>query len=539
MEPGLGFDEALRRVGGHHLFQYKAVLATGLISLHASLFIVSLPFLLETPPLLCDHSGTLVPCEESEACGSKFIIDPKMPRTITKDWNLVCENKFYTWFIPLIFIGSLSAGILIWGKVAERFGRSTALIWGTILSCLCEFVLFCSASPWFFSTTLLVLAISISTSVVFPFVYLVEVVDPPYRPLFFLYNSLVLLGGLFVVPNVSYSIREWRALVIASLVVPVVCFPLFLKALEETPRFLAFNQSRYIQARDVFKKIAETNSKTMFEEQLEGEVLNEYDQASINRSDRSSIMDHTVDLSGGVVAEDPREREEDLERGQKCSYFDLVRFSSLRCRTFTNVFTWICLGLAFEEITSIELSFETYYWYSIVIGAGSALALVLFSSLSFFIGTKKSGMINAALCLVLVVVCSLEVSEELKLYLKVVCKVSVFPLVTSKLLMTVEHFPTPVRALGTSLCLFLGMKVLIVCGLIRSYVSQEVLIQSCVGLVGAISLSFLYPASRTKLLDDVVEEIATNTGNFGNASSPKNNQRQNRGSSYQNFSEEI
>ena len=83
---------------------------------------------------LADNSGSL----EIEACSSGYIFDKSVfTRTVTTDFELVCENAYIESTISSIFFAGLFFGVFIFGPITDKIGRTKASV---IASVCCFFV---------------------------------------------------------------------------------------------------------------------------------------------------------------------------------------------------------------------------------------------------------------------------------------------------------------------------------------------------------------------------------------------------------------
>jgi MFS family permease len=243
------------------------------------------------------------------------------------------------------FLISLLFGTLAMAKLTERFGRINILRWASALATLGEFLILAAGDAWYFLSFLIFFTLFTPAMLLIPLVYLSELTSGHSRSL----SLMVLLScaslGYLPAYFLIFYYFSWRPLVMASMACGFFCF-LFSWTLVESPRYLAVIRARYHKARVAFEYIAATNKQAMFEDQLQGEILNEYSETvrKPQAGDISELRDLSVSelrdiseirddigreaiapfeyLGGAANAVD---REDNLDRGLKMSFVDLVK----------------------------------------------------------------------------------------------------------------------------------------------------------------------------------------------------------------------
>lgn len=84
-------------------------------------------------------------------------------------WNLVCDNAWLKTFSESLFMMGDIPGSVICGALSDRYGRKTALLWGSIM----QFILasLVVVSPNFSAFTVLRVLVGATTSSLFLVVY--------------------------------------------------------------------------------------------------------------------------------------------------------------------------------------------------------------------------------------------------------------------------------------------------------------------------------------------------------------------------------
>ncbi|CBY35139.1 unnamed protein product [Oikopleura dioica] len=202
---------------------------------------------------LADNSGSL----EIEACSSGYIFDKSVfTRTVTTDFELVCENAYIESTISSIFFAGLFFGVFIFGPITDKIGRTKA-------SVIASFLNFERMISGFFS-------ISAGTGT---FVYTMEVIGPKYRTWFGCMTQGIFAVGYALLSLVGYLLKDWQDQMIVLTLAPLFVIPIFLYLPYSTAWI--YSQKQYKDARENVKLIGkkyaiETDEK--FLDELENSV---------------------------------------------------------------------------------------------------------------------------------------------------------------------------------------------------------------------------------------------------------------------------
>lgn len=411
---------------------------------------------------------------------------------------------------------------MLYAKAGEVLGRKKALLWGLVTSCLCEFVLFCSASAYFFSATMVVLGASLPGAILFPPLLLTEMMDSSHRDSFYFYLQTFACLGSVTSACISYVMFSWRPIVLGSMAAGLLAIVL-LQRVKESPRYYAANLSRYQKARAVFQRMAETNRESMFDGTLVGEQMNEYNETNGRVEEKSEIPDQTADKSeileqsvqpahDYLGADSANDREKDLERGQRCGFVHLCIYRSCRGKTLRMLIACGIAGVAGGAGVAGIGSFSENLYFDVGARTAAVLAMVVVCGLQTALCGRKctalvfmlavaalSGVISAASFIPLQyvpVAYALLTLAGAGLWL-VLC------------LWTLELVPTPVRSLVAGLVLsaaVLGSAVFPTLGA----VPKGYMMVAAAAVVGLCMLAGL-PETKTKYLQDFIEELIVST----------------------------
>ena len=339
MNPGIiSLDEALTKVGGRHRAQMYAFLACMCAVLHSASFLMSLPLLIFTPSVLCeDSSDSVQGCSLAQACasGHNFVFAANEERSAVFEWRLVCEQAMYEDLIALACMMGVVLGCILTGQLGDSLGRQKSLFWLLLCSCVCQFVLYCSASALFFTVVIFFAGLFLPGPATLAAILVCELTDKRARGPFLTLLCMSWVLGTAASYGVSFYFLAWRPFLVLSVSCGLLFFPLY-PLLVESPRFLAVNWGWYLKARATLQLIATRNKREMFPEKLQGEHLNEYDETGATHladdKKRHKSEESKSQPVGEYIgsAQNAEEREKELMRGQHCSYVDLIRLKVLR-----------------------------------------------------------------------------------------------------------------------------------------------------------------------------------------------------------------
>ncbi len=461
----ISLDEALIKVGGRHRAQIVTLLACACSVMHTASFLMSLPLLILTPSVLCEEGPDSVHyCPLTQACasGQKFVFAANEERSAVFEWRLVCEQALYENLIPLSCLAGAILGCILTGQLGDSLGRRRILFWLLLCSCICQFVLYCSASAPFFTVVIFFVGLFLPAPITLAAILVCELTDKRARGPFLTLLCMCWTLGTAATYSVSFYFLAWRPFLILSVGCGLLFFPLY-PLLVESPRFLAANWGWYMKAKATLQIIATRNKREMFKEKLQGEKLNEYDETGGTRLAEDKKKNKSEDSksmpAGEYIgsAQNAEEREKELMRGQHCSYVDLIRLKTLRKDIARLALLTAVTALDLSEaLAPIEGSvMERYLQWAVALAVEFA-ALLLVCVTSNFAG-KKLLLRVAFLSLVCVGLSRLALPEiEEARYAQLGYQAACTVAVSTVVQLSIEIPPTPARALFICALLSLG-----------------------------------------------------------------------------------
>nr|XP_049691681.1 carcinine transporter isoform X2 [Helicoverpa armigera] len=260
--------------------------------------------------------------------------------SVVIDFDLVCEYDVYpTLGLVALNIGG-PVGVYTFGLLNDRIGRkksfflclSTLLLGSLMTAYAHEF--------WFWTLARVIVGLTIPAVYQIPFIISLELAGPNYRSFVTVMTCIFYTLGLILLSAVTYLLRDWRSLALATSV-PFFFYYLYWFVLPESPRWLLMRE-RLEEANNVLKTIARVNGKELPEEytnKLQKQVIEQKERGVTEAKSGSSnlvlplVVMGAVSVVGGLSAlrlpetlhtSLPQTAEEGEEFGKDWSYADCM-----------------------------------------------------------------------------------------------------------------------------------------------------------------------------------------------------------------------
>lgn len=181
--------------------------------------------------------------------------------TLVTEHNLVCDQRWWSTFCMAAFnVGSL-CGTVIWGSVADRWGRRTAFFW--LLSIAVVFATCSAFSSSYVVYTVFRTLIGFTYPAIFqvPFIIVVELIGPANRTFVGIMTCLFVGIAEMCLAVLAYLLRNWFHLALATSL-PFGMFFLYWWILPESPRWL-LSKERIHEAEVIIQRAARINRRQL------------------------------------------------------------------------------------------------------------------------------------------------------------------------------------------------------------------------------------------------------------------------------------
>ncbi|XP_050453891.1 organic cation transporter protein-like isoform X2 [Cataglyphis hispanica] len=348
-------------------------------------------------------NGTLAKCTEWEYDRRIF------PETIISQWNLVCDRTHYANIQQSILMFGVLLGNIIFGSLADRYGRKKPLMISIVLQLLSG--IGCAIVPWFQVLLLMKLLSALATggTMVTSYVICMEIVGTKWRAAITVLYQIPFSLGHMSLAGLAFWFRHWQRLQIA-ITLPSIILLSYWWIVPESPRWLlAMGKQR--EACKVLQRAANINK---VENVDVPEIIRKH---CLHQNLKKSALDY------------------------KPSFLDLFRTPNMRVKSLSIFFNWIVCGMVSG---AIQVPGNFVAWWAMN-KLGRRITLIC------------SNSITGLACLLLIFVS--HDMAWLRLLLACLGIVGMSVSFTTVYLFSGELFPTVVRNIGvgaSSMCARVG-----------------------------------------------------------------------------------
>ncbi|KAL0112549.1 hypothetical protein PUN28_012100 [Cardiocondyla obscurior] len=373
---------------------------------------------------MANLNDTLVKCTAWEYDRKIF------PETITSQWNLVCDRTHYANIQQSILMFGVLLGNIIFGSLADRYGRKMPLMVSVVLQLLSG--IGCAVVPWFYALLLMKLLSALATggTMVTSYVICMEIVGTKWRAAITVLYQIPFSLGHMSLAGLAFWFRHWQQLQIA-ITLPSIVLLSYWWIVPESPRWL-LAMGKQKEACEILQKGGEMNKVENVDVR---EVVRKH---CLHQDLKKSTLDY------------------------KASFFDLVRTPNMRVKSLSIFFNWVVCGMGLFGISQYigQVGGDIFINFA-VSGAiqipGNFVAWWAMNTLGRRITLICSNSISGVACLFLIIVSNNM--AWLRLLLACLGIVGMSVSFTTVYLFSGELFPTVVRNIGigaSSMCARIG-----------------------------------------------------------------------------------
>ncbi|RUS91076.1 hypothetical protein EGW08_001204 [Elysia chlorotica] len=361
---------------------------------------------------VCSVNGTK--CTDFMFHGSK--------RTVTSEWNLVCDLRWLKATIISIQMSGVVLGAIVGGLCGDHFGRKKTIYGAVLLHIIFNIIAAFSVSWQMFAVMRFFIGITMGAAMVIVIPYPTEFLPTRWRHVIPLTPCWTL--GVMLFAGTAAWLEDWSHLQLTSAALATLAFAGSLY-MPESPRWLA-TQGRLEESHDALLQVARANGKCLPD--LAKEVIKK-------------------------IADDKRE----MDKDKKYTYLDLFKGRENSKMTIIFSFQWFVLAFIYYGISFAVTSFAGNLYLNIFIMNLIQLPIYF---ITFYILGRVSRRVTCVIftaiimCLNLVcVVLHLTARDEVRsLGISVVCTVTYLVTVgcwSVSQAWVVESYPTVSRSLGS------------------------------------------------------------------------------------------
>lgn len=187
--------------------------------------------------------------------------------TIVTQFYLVCDSAWLRSTSKTLYFFGRLLGAVVFGQLSDIFGRRPMFFAGLLMLLIVGCVAAASPSMFVFIPFYILQGAAQTGLFLVAYTMCTELVGPSYRVLAgFLIQGFYSIGYM-ALSGVAYLIYDWRYIEVA-ITLPVVLFAAYLCILPESIRWL-LSKGREEEAKEIIKKVAETNKVSITEDMLE------------------------------------------------------------------------------------------------------------------------------------------------------------------------------------------------------------------------------------------------------------------------------
>jgi len=329
-----------------------------------------------------DHPNT---SWEVTACQHGWSYDRSEYRnTLVTELDLVCE---YSWWphtsTSLFYVGSL-LGNIIFGNIADRFGRRTAFFMLLFMATFLGVAIAFAPNYTVFTILRSINGLTFPALFQIPFILCQEVMGPAYRTAAGMMLCMFFAVALMILAGLSYLFNSWFQLACVTSF-PFISLFSYWFFVPESPRWL-LSTGRIDEAEVVVQKIAKWNKKD-----IPANFIHQMAQKAAQES-RESANANTANLSDTMTANTGEDGEKcgltmsheaDREKTTHVSIFTMLKWGTAYPTSRRNflliTFNWVANALVYNGLS----------YYSANLNVSSHLGFFISSAVevpSYFLG---------------------------------------------------------------------------------------------------------------------------------------------------------
>ncbi|XP_055911752.1 solute carrier family 22 member 13-like [Eupeodes corollae] len=223
-----------------------------------SMYAVNFTEMLAKGIKVADPSWPVVPCQQ----GWSYDFTEVPYETVATEQNWVCDQAALPTYAQSIFFVGAIVGGLLFGWIADRFGRIPALIGCNLIGFAAGVGTAFAGNFWQFALLRFLVGFAFDNCFTMMYILVLEYVGPKWRT--FVANMSIALfftGAACALPWIAYFLADWRLLAIVTSA-PLVLAVLTPFLVPESARWLV-SQGRFEESITILKKLERVNGKKL------------------------------------------------------------------------------------------------------------------------------------------------------------------------------------------------------------------------------------------------------------------------------------
>lgn len=436
--------------------------------------------------------------------------------SVAAEWKLSDEKQAL--ITAVVFTGSLLGSSIIWGPIADLYGRRVSFIVGTTLVSLCA--VFSAVSPNYIFLLLSRFGVGLGVGCAFvPYDLFAEFLPSSHRGRYLMNINYFWTLGSIVTNGFAWILLPrfgWRVFTLVASVPVLFGAILSIIFLPESPRWLLL-QCEFEKAQQVIYAAAQINGTTLEPFYLLPLTSSEYQIQEMQRNMQGNLFQEPpkihADILSPVEEEESKSQMEDISQLQEeafvvpslwSHYTKLLGPEYIRITiplwvvyvtySFTYFGTILYLSRLFST-RSISSHVVQFDYLDLFTNSVSEIAGIFFASCIIDILGRKASQIIFYLVAGIFVLSLPFTSAYLRFIASLICRMAIMGASGLTWAATPELYPTDLRAIGHSL----SMSFSRIGAILAPFIVENLLINitkvgmilCAVNVVSAISVSFL------------------------------------------------
>lgn len=420
-------------------------------------------------------------------------------RNIVSEFDLVCSNEYLTNLATTIYFTGVMAGGLVFGDLADRFGRRLCMFITLYSALAVSFVSAFSVNYVMFVCLRFALGVLQQGLQNTVYTLVIEQFQPQHRPYAAVIVELFFSSSIMLLAGLAYGLRYWRHLQLAVALIPVVTI-FYPWVIPESLRWLVMKGKLEIAEKQI-KRICTTN-KISFPHEIWNDLKSSSKEDQLARKNTAH----------------------QLQRKQnQYNLTHLFRTWFLVKITLISIYLWITIASTYYGLTFKVTSLKGNPYLNFFI---SGLLEVSMTSLCLPVmnryGRKKpliAGFIFcSAMCLTSGFLNSFTSGlDKLVTAFGLIGKCAGSCVFIIFFVYTTEMYPTVVRNVGLGLCMFWARLGGVLAPQLNQWTSvllgfDVIYLFGTLSLIGGLIVMPLPETHKQRLPDTIEEEITLNNG---------------------------